>query len=216
MNKPTFLAAARCSSPHRRLATRGFSIPQLISYSAASALVVAVATSTLISSIRSNSNMELYLRAQERWSRISSLILTEASEASTVTYDESFACLGYGGNAAIPSIFKLVVPTPSNDKIQISTSTFYLKSGNGASAKLLRCGAGYNADGTLTLGQSLTLATLGLRTDLLISNQTSDSFTFTVNIYSPSNQLILSRSATATVGVEPAQNCDPAELGCYN
>jgi hypothetical protein len=53
-----------------------------------------------------------------------------------------------------------------------------------------------------------------LRTDLVITNQAPDSFTFTLNFYSPSDQLILSRSATATVGVEPAQICNADETEC--
>ena len=217
MIKHVFLAAAQRSprhhTLHHRQATRGFSLPQLLVYSVASTLLTAVAAATLMSNIRSNSNMELYQRAEERWSRISSLIQSETSEASSITYGESFPCSGYGSGINVPSSFKLVVPNLTSSG---SSPIFFLKNGTGSSTQLFRCGLGYNADGTLRIGQDLILSTLGLRTDLVITNQAPDSFTFTLHFYSPSNQLILSRSATATVGVEPAQICNSAETLCAN
>lgn len=216
----TFLAAARSaqrSFPHRRQATLGFSIPQLLSYSVASSLMLVAATATLLSSIRSNNNMELYQRAEERWSRISSLIQSEASEASSITYNDSFTCLGASTGGAASSVFTLRIPILDTNQSPSQSPIFYTKAGSGSSAELRRCGLGYSADGKLRLNDTNnTFATVGLRTDLVITNPSTHSFTYTLNIYSPSNQLILSRTAIATVGVEPAQICNSTETACVN
>ncbi len=214
MNKLLLLAARR-SLPQYRQSTPGFSILQLLTYTVISTLLATLTAATMISSIRSNKNMELYQRAEERWSRISSLIQSETSEADSITYGESFPCLGYGNNVPVPSVLKLNIPNSISSTS--SSPIFYFKNNvpsNPYRPQLLRCGLSYNADGTLRVGQSLTLSTLGLRTDLVITNEAPDSFTFTLNFYTPSNQLILSRSATATVGVEPAEICNAAETLC--
>jgi hypothetical protein len=216
MKKVLFLSA-RHTPPQYRRSTPGFSIPQFLIYSVTSTLLIMVTAATLISSIRSNKNMELYQRAEERWSRISSLIQSETSEADSIKYGEWVACLGYGGNVPVQYVFMLNIPNSNSSNS--SSSIFYFldnNTTNSHSPQLLRCGLGYNADGTLRIGQSLTLSTLGLRTNLVITNQAPDSFTFTLNFYSPSNQLILSRSATATVGVEPAQICNADGTDCAN
>lgn len=209
--------AARRPSPHHHKPARGFSIPQLLSYSVASALLLVVATSTLLSSIRSNNNMELYQRAEERWSRISALIQSEASEASGITYGDNFACLGsiVGGGGA--TIFTFKIPYLRADQSPSETAIYYSQTGTGSSAELRRCGFGYSADGKLRFTDTRnTFSTVGMRTELSISNTSTDSFTFTLNFYTPSNQLIFSRSATASAGVEPAQICNSADTLCVN
>jgi len=216
MIKLTFLAAAR-SAARRRRATRAFSIPQLLSYSAASALLVVVANASLLSSIRSNSDMELYQRAEERWSRISSLIQSEVSEASEILYNVNFVCLGSSTGGGTTQIFALKIPYLKADQSASNTFIYYSQVGSGASAELRRCGFGYSADGKLRFTDTRnTFSTVGLRTDLVITNPATDSFTFTLNIYTPSNQLILSRSATATAGVELAEICNADETKCEN
>jgi hypothetical protein len=220
MIKYTFLAttrsAARRSSTHRRWATRAFSIPQLLAYSVASALLVVVANATLLSSLRSNNNMEMYQRAEERWSRISALIQAEVREAHMIRYNTFISCSGAAsGGTFVNWDFTLYIPIlQSIDGGGGDATIRWGNVGSGSSAEIRRCGVGYLADGTFS--ENNTLSTVGLRTQMLITNAAKHSFTYTINIYTPSNQLIFSRSAIASVGVVcdsdldfPA--CDPQD-----
>jgi hypothetical protein len=210
--------AFRNFSAQGRKSARGFSIPQMLAYSVASSLLLAISTATMLSSIRNNNNMELYQRAEERWSRISSLIQSEASEASMIKYGINFACMGsiVGGGGA--TIFTLEIPHIRDDGQSAPPhSISYSQTGSGSSAELRRCGSGYSADGKLRFTDTNnTFSTVGMRTELAISNASTDSFTFTLNIYTPSNQLIFSRSATASVGVELSKICNSTETVCVN
>jgi hypothetical protein len=204
MIKSTFLAAARStarrSSPQQHWATRAFSIPQLLSYSVASALLVVVANATLLSSLRSNNNMELYQRAEERWSRIHALIQAEASDAYHVAYNDLSSCGGVSTSGRLINwAFTLHIPYLTPDLHTAPQIARYGTVGSGSSAEIQRCGRGYLADGSFS--DNVTLSTVGLRTQLVITNAEEDSFTYTINIYTPSNQLIFSRSAIASVGV---------------
>ncbi len=205
-------------APQRRKRARGFSIPEFLSYSVASSLLIAASATTLITSIRSNTNMELYQRAEESWSRISALIQSEANEASSFTYGETLSCLGSIAGGGGRTIVKFEIPYLL-DQAASTTRIYYSHPPNvtGSSSQLRRCGFGYSADGKLRFTDTNnTLSTVGLRTEMSVSDTATDSFTFTLNFYTPSNQLIFSRSATATAGVEPAQICNSTGTTCVN
>jgi hypothetical protein len=202
-------SSARRSSPHRHWATRAFSIPQLLSYSVASSLLLVLANVTLLSSIRSNNSMEFYQRAEERWSRISGLIQSETSEANEIRYNQNIVCLGSSSGGTAVWSFTLQIPfLDSVDNTISSRAISYTRVGSGSTAEVRRCGSGYNADGT-HIGGNNTLSTVGMRTEMVITNPAADSFTYTLNFYTPSNQLIFSRSATATVGFVCDRLTDP-------
>jgi hypothetical protein len=194
-----------------------FTIPQLLVYTAASGILLAATTTTLLSNIRTNSNMELYQRAEERWSRISSLIQLEASEANAVLYNQSVACGGVSGGAGPRSLFSLQIPYLREDNItETSTLIHYYTTGSGTTARIRRCGRPYVQNGKLRTDVNVvpTDAIVGLKSEISLepSLATAESFEFTMKFYTAGNQSVFSRKSTATVGVEPV--CPDSPLAC--
>jgi hypothetical protein len=194
-------------SPGRSRAAMAFTIPQLLVYTAASGVLLAATTTTLIANIRTNSNMELYQRAEERWSRISSLIQLEASEADEVRYGEDVVCGGVGNyNEEQKSLFTLRVPLLDNDPTKVTfTRIHYYKSGSGPEATLSRCGFPYLPNGKLRTDEGYVDAVVGMKTNIEIDPnlRSPESFTFRIDLYTAGNKKVFSRSSTATAGVEP-------------
>jgi hypothetical protein len=218
MPPPRTFRSRRIANPLPRGRRPGlaFTIPELLIYSASSGLLLVAASATLLSSLRSNRNMEYYQRAEERWSRISSVIQSEVSEAQTVTYGDPVACGGLAAGVNNRSLFTLNIPYLDSNQARGQITIQYYRIGSGATAQLWRCGRPYAMSGKLRFTASNTDATAGLKTDIQIINPTSESFSFNLDIYSPDNQKILSRTASASVGVEPAVVCDKNQTVCNN
>lgn len=185
-----------------------FTIPQLLVYTAASGVLLAATTTTLLANIRTNSNMELYQRAEERWSRISSLIQLEASEADSVEYDVHVTCSGVNNyNEEQKSLFTLNIPIVDNDPTKQSPQIHYYRSGSGPDATLRRCGPPYLPNGKLKTDEGYVDAEVGLKTDIEIDPnlRSPDAFNFRIDFYTAGKKKVFSRSSTATAGVEPAE-----------
>jgi hypothetical protein len=121
---------------------------QLVVYASASGFLLTAAAAALLSSLRSNASMEAYQRAEERWSRLSHLIQSEASEASEVLYGQSLHCAGSSGNADVTLRIPYVSESGGVQSEAMALVQYY-KVGSGAATELRRCGAPYLADGRL-------------------------------------------------------------------
>jgi hypothetical protein len=180
----------------------GFSLLQLVVYASASGFLLTAAAAALLSSLRSNASMEAYQRAEERWSRLSHLIQSEASEASEVLYGQSLHCAGSSGNADVTLRIPYVSESGGVQSEAMALVQYY-KVGSGAATELRRCGAPYLADGRLNFASPSRDTRIALHTDLLVENPAIDAFTFTLTLYSSSDREVLRRTGTASVGVEP-------------
>jgi hypothetical protein len=201
--------------PRQRRSTQAFTLPEFLVYVSAGGLLLVLATTTLLSSLRSNRSMELRQRAEERWNRVSTLIQSEVSEAESIL-PPGFAvfCSGVAGSKSGDAILSLRIPyLTANQAERQAVDIHYYLNGSGATAELKRCGPPYARNGALIIG-TVNESTVSMRTELQVTNPSSDSATYTLNFYTPEGTLALSRSSRATVGVEPTSVCNAAQTTC--
>jgi hypothetical protein len=203
---PSVRASALDLGPHRLGArtgnSAGFTVLQLLLYTAASGFILAGLTASLVSNIRSNNQLESYERLEERWGRLSNLVRIETTEAQIVLYGQSVSCANSSTSLVTLSIPYLITNPISGVQSSGTSLIHYYASGTGARTELRRCGPPYLLKGVLDHTAPSTVATIGPMTEMVISNPTTDSFIFRMNLYTHIQQLGLSRDGTASAGVE--------------
>ena len=138
--------------------SRGVTLLELLLYMLLASGLTALVSQTLVSSIRSDTSMELHQRALALWSRISFLIETEVAEGNAILRNQS---LDGRGTATANSLFTVMVPvevtTAGTNEPQLRTVPihYYMENRN-----LMRCGPPFNTDGSLQVGATATASDL--------------------------------------------------------
>lgn len=187
--------AARRHEPKGGRRAAGFTLVELVFYAATSGLILMATSIALLSSMSSNAKLEVYQRMEARLNRVNSLIQSETTEASEVSYVQSIPCDGVGSK----SLFTLKIPYLSdqgNDgQKRESASIHYYQSGDGPTSELRRCGPPYKADGSLNFSVNPTDASIAFRTRLQVvetdpNKSNEHRITFTLSFYRPDDEKI--------------------------
>lgn len=188
----------------------GVTLLELLIYMGLAAGLTAAVSQVLVSSIRSDSRLELHLRAIDLWGHISFLIESDVAEGSEILQRNPFTACGGG-----ISLFTILVPV----ELDVSTTPptplsvvtvpihYYLRNGD-----LFRCGPPFHANGSLDLGNTpakpnLQEALVGRRVSLvLVSSSTEEdsrSVHYHLNLLTPDGQEVFPtvRSAIARTRV---------------
>jgi hypothetical protein len=198
-----------CSPP--RLTCRsagGFSIPELLVYVTLGALVAAGAAMSVITNIRTASNLELRQRAVDDFSRLNGFLQSEIAEAQQITYPpaDSTALPQQCGPGSLLFTVRLDLDTSSSGPVSAEPISFYYTRNNGND--LWRCGVAFTNAGKMDLPTSPgTLPTYfdarvnsnTRLTPLNTSDRTASwALTYTMELRTNSGTVVLQRgSATA-------------------
>ena len=141
------LATALQLASRRRSTAAGFSLTELLVTLALGAVLVAAAATTVITNIRTASNLELRERAVDDFSRLNLFLQSEVSEGERIEFNGNLPrdC-GEG-----QPLFTIVLPNPLNpaeppaERLQEPLPRIYYFTRNGG-ADLWRCGPSFDAD----------------------------------------------------------------------
>ena len=213
--------------PKRRL-DAGFTLVELLVYVTVASVVLAAAAATVLSSIRSSTNLELERRGLETWSRITQFIESEVADATEISLDRGYElCLDnfdVRRSATAEEVrFSLAIPVPSTTVWQSTNLSVFdrnaqriwvhytLRLENGSLA-LVRCGPPYDADGELRADapnayESMIHPRVEMNVDLTKSN--TNRVTYTLNLFTPATSnggrqgiFRAAKRATATTGLQ--------------
>jgi hypothetical protein len=192
----------------------GFSIPELLVYVFLGTLVAAGAATTVITNIRTVSNLELRQRAVDDFGRLNSFLHSEIAEAQLITYPstDSTALPSQCGPGDLLFIVKLDLESGASNPSTPSTTaaateepiSFYYTRNNGND--LWRCGVTFGEDGRMELPTTAgTLpsyfdARVNSNTRLIPINTTASTaswaLAYTIELRSNSGAVILQRGTT--------------------
>lgn len=183
----------------------GFSIPEMLIYVSLGALVAASAAVTVITNIRTATNLELRQRAVDDFGRLNNFLHSEIAEAQEITYPpgDSTILPRQCGPGTILFTVRLGLNASSTPPEPIS---FYYTRNNGND--LWRCGVAFLPDGRMDLPTSAGSppsyfdARVNSNTRLTPLNTTdptsSWALSYTMELRSSSGAVVLQRgSATA-------------------
>ncbi len=142
------LATALKLAARPRSAAAGFSLSELLLYLALGAVLAATAATTVITNIRTASNLELRQRAVDDFSRLNLFLQSEVSEGEWIEYNSTSLPTDCGEGQPL---FTIVLPNPLNpaeppaERLQEPLPRIYYFTRNGG-ADLWRCGPSFDAD----------------------------------------------------------------------
>ncbi len=211
--------------PTRRL-DAGFTLVELLIYVTVATVVLAAAAATVLSSIRSSTNLELERRGLETWSRITQFIESEVADATEIRRDRGYVLcldsLNVARSATDAEVrFSIAIPQPPDTNWQSTNLSVFdrnnqrvwvyytLRLENGSLA-LVRCGPPYDANGELRADapdayESMIHPRVEMNVDTTKSN--THRVTYTLNLYTPATSnggrqgiFRQAKRATATTG----------------
>ena len=142
------LATALKLAARRRSAAAGFSLTELLLYLALGAVLAATAATSVITNIRTASNLELRQRAVDDFSRLNLFLQSEVSEGEWIEYNSTSLPTDCGEGQPL---FTIVLPNPlppaepPAERLQEPMPRIYYFTRNGG-ADLWRCGPLFDAD----------------------------------------------------------------------
>jgi prepilin-type N-terminal cleavage/methylation domain-containing protein len=142
------LATALQLASRRRSTAAGFSLTELLVTLALGAVLAATAATTVITNIRTASNLELRQRAVDDFSRLNLFLQSEVSEGERIEYNSSSLPKDCGEGQPL---FTIVLPNPLNpaeppaERLQEPLPRIYYFTRNGG-ADLWRCGPSFDVD----------------------------------------------------------------------
>lgn len=199
------LATALKLASRRRSSAAGFTLIELLSALALGAVLVATAATTVITNIRTASNLELRQRAVDDFGRLNLFLQSEVSEGEWIEYK----------NINLPNdcgegqpLFTIVLPNPLNpaeppaERLQEPMPRIYYFTRNGG-ADLWRCGPSFDpASGELLVaadGQLLDITTARVNADTRVSLVSTDDdrlLQYTLELRSRAGTTTLQRGST--------------------
>ena len=199
--KPFSRQRLGCRSAH------GFSITELLLYVTLGALVAAGAAVSVITNIRTASNLELRQRAVDDFSRLNTFLQSEIAEAQQITYPpaDSTALPPQCGPGTLLFTVRLDLDPNTSGPVSAEPISFYYTRNNGND--LWRCGVAFtNETGQMDLPTtSGTLPTyfdtrVNSNTRLTLLNTTdptaSWALTYTMELRDNAGKVILQRGTT--------------------
>lgn len=213
-----------------RSRSSGFTLVELLIYVSVASVVLAASAYTVLSSIRSSTNLELERRGIETWARITQFIESEIAEGAEILYGERYVQCEDSmevqrSTTADEVVFSIAIPVPANTKWQSDNTSVFdkdnnrllvhyaLRPENGYFA-LLRCGPPYDEQtGERTGGELKADADRAYETmihpraELNLLTTNLNRVTYTLNFLNPAatgggaeKLFNESRRATATTG----------------
>lgn len=200
------LATALKLAARPRSAAAGFSLSELLLYLALGAVLAATAATTVITNIRTASNLELRQRAVDDFSRLNLFLQSEVSEGERIEYNSSSLPTDCGEGQPL---FTIVLPNPLNpaeppaERLQEPLPRIYYFTRNGG-ADLWRCGPSFDADsGELLVaseGKLLDITSTRVNADTRVSLVNTDDdrlLQYTLELSNRTGTVTLQRGSTA-------------------
>jgi type II secretory pathway pseudopilin PulG len=200
------LATALKLAARPRSAAAGFSLTELLLYLALGAVLAATAATTVITNIRTASNLELRQRAVDDFSRLNLFLQSEVSEGERIEYNSSSLPTDCGEGQPL---FTIVLPNPLNpaeppaERLQEPLPRIYYFTRNGG-ADLWRCGPSFDADsGELLVaseGKLLDITSTRVNADTRVSLVNTDDdrlLQYTLELSNRTGTVTLQRGSTA-------------------
>jgi type II secretory pathway pseudopilin PulG len=200
------LATALKIAARRRSSAAGFSLTELLLYLALGAVLAATAATTVITNIRTASNLELRQRAVDDFSRLNLFLQSEVSEGERIEYNSSSLPTDCGEGQPL---FTIVLPNPLNpaeppaERLQEPLPRIYYFTRNGG-ADLWRCGPSFDADsGELLVaseGKLLDITSTRVNADTRVSLVNTDDdrlLQYTLELRNRTGTVTLQRGSTA-------------------
>jgi hypothetical protein len=200
------LATALQLAARPRSAAAGFSLSELLLYLALGAVLAATAATTVITNIRTASNLELRQRAVDDFSRLNLFLQSEVSEGEWIEYNSSSLPTDCGEGQPL---FTIVLPNPLNpaeppaERLQEPMPRIYYFTRNGG-ADLWRCGPSFDADsGELLVaseGKLLDITSTRVNADTRVSLVNTDDdrlLQYTLELRNRTGTVTLQRGSTA-------------------
>jgi type II secretory pathway pseudopilin PulG len=200
------LATALKLAARPRSAAAGFSLTELLLYLALGAVLAATAATTVITNIRTASNLELRQRAVDDFSRLNLFLQSEVSEGERIEYNSSSLPTDCGEGQPL---FTIVLPNPLNpaeppaERLQEPLPRIYYFTRNGG-ADLWRCGPSFDADsGELLVaseGKLLDITPTRVNADTRVSLVNTDDdrlLQYTLELSNRTGTVTLQRGSTA-------------------
>jgi prepilin-type N-terminal cleavage/methylation domain-containing protein len=203
---PRPLLATRRKPAARRSATNGgFTLVELLVYLALGTVLAAAAATSVISNIRTASNLELRQRAVDDFSRLNLFLQSEVSEGERIEYNTTNLpdICGTG-----QPLFTIVLPNPLNppeppeERIREPLPRIYYFTRNNG-ADLWRCGPSFDINGALVITADERLADLmptrvNADTRLSLVNTDDDRLLlYTLELRSRTGTVTLQRGTTS-------------------
>jgi prepilin-type N-terminal cleavage/methylation domain-containing protein len=200
------LATALQLASRRRSSAAGFTLIELLSAMALGAVLAATAATTVITNIRTASNLELRQRAVDDFSRLNLFLQSEVSEGERIEYNSSSLPTDCGEGQPL---FTIVLPNPLNpaeppaERLQEPLPRIYYFTRNGG-ADLWRCGPSFDADsGELLVaseGMLLDITPTRVNADTRVSLVNTDDdrlLQYTLELRNRTGTVTLQRGSTA-------------------
>jgi hypothetical protein len=200
------LATALKLAARPRSAAAGFSLSELLLYLALGAVLAATAATTVITNIRTASNLELRQRAVDDFSRLNLFLQSEVSEGEWIEYNSTSLPTDCGEGQPL---FTIVLPNPLNpaeppaERLQEPMPRIYYFTRNGG-ADLWRCGPFFDADsGELLVaseGKLLDITSTRVNADTRVSLVNTDDdrlLQYTLELSNRTGTVTLQRGSTA-------------------
>jgi len=204
----------------------GLTLVELLVYVTVATVVLAAAAATVLSSIRSSTNLELERRGLETWSRITQFIEGEVADATEISFNRDYElCLdtlvARRSATAEEVRFSMAIPVPATtawqstnlsvfDRFNQKVWVHYMLRLENGSLALVRCGPPYDANGELRADapdayESMIHPRVEMNVDTTKSN--THRVTYTLNLYTPATSnggrqgiFRQAKRATATTG----------------
>ena len=200
------LATALKLASRRRSSAAGISLTELLLYMTLGAVLAATAATTVITNIRTASNLELRQRAVDDFGRLNLFLQSEVSEGEWIEYKNINLPEAECGEGQ--PLFAIVLPNPLNPaeppaaRLQEPMPRIFYFTRNGG-ADLWRCGPSFDpASGELLVaadGQLLDITTARVNADTRISLVSTDDdrlLQYTLELRSRAGTTTLQRGST--------------------
>jgi prepilin-type N-terminal cleavage/methylation domain-containing protein len=199
------LATALQLASRRRSSAAGFTLIELLSALALGAVLVATAATTVITNIRTASNLELRQRAVDDFGRLNLFLQSEVSEGEWIEYKNINLPEAECGEGQ--PLFAIVLPNPLNPaeppaaRLQEPMPRIFYFTRNGG-ADLWRCGPSFKDSGELDVaadGKLLDITTARVNADTRVSLVNTDDdrlLQYTLELRSRADKITLQRGST--------------------
>jgi hypothetical protein len=200
------LATALKLAARPRSAAAGFSLSELLLYLALGAVLAATAATTVITNIRTASNLELRQRAVDDFSRLNLFLQSEVSEGEWIEYNSTSLPTDCGEGQPL---FTIVLPNPLHpaeppaERLQEPMPRIYYFTRNGG-ADLWRCGPFFDPEsGNLLVasnGNLSEIAAFRVNADTRVSLVNTDDdrlLQYTLELSNRTGTVTLQRGSTA-------------------
>lgn len=201
------LATALQLASRRPSSAAGFTLIELVSALALGAVLVATTATTVITNVRTTTNLELRQRAVDDFGRLNLFLQSEVSEGEWIEYK----------NINLPNdcgegqpLFTIVLAKPFNpaeplaERVQepMPRIYYFTRFTRNGGADLWRCGPYFDEDGSLIIGSDGNLAAIAasrVNADtriILVSTDDDRLLQYTLELRSRADKITLQRGST--------------------